>query len=956
MNLGAAAPAAAMRHSSPYPAHQQGLQPVTAALRTVSLTESGPATPLNHSFSGPSGGLSGGPSVGPTGSVVAVWGKSGEQLVLRDAAISIDGLREAALDELRSNTAGASPARHRLVVLDHLGNPPRGGESAAQYRHLFLFALPSKDSSGMLPDVLPLESPCEHPPQQPHVPPVPELPLPAGRAAEVAELAGVRGQLHARAVRCRGLAEEALRRADFCADWLQAMQLQAKGRDAVCAQLGQLNSKVTDGFAELKRRVTASGAEFDDLLRTFDRDLQRLSETPVHPSLRTPGVETLLDCLHADPVAWKDSCHLRWQGIQAKLAEFDVELDKMGRNVMECCNRVPADVDYEQLDSAPRDWQSAAAELRDIELEAERWLTQVTDRLASIARRQVAGADGAAELLGHGRLSLILEEQQRREAAATARVRELCQVCAACGEARRRMQHFMSRYVDRAVQLTNEVIRLQRRASAYSAGFTGRDGAPGLEDYFRQLRIVRNMPEAYKWGLVELSRRGMHRKRLQQWLSKCSHVLNAANREEMARRAEWPRRYGGMLPEGVLDALREPSLDPLPNLVLPPPVDPPHQLRPPYDTPESVIALYDALPGARDLIGPPELLRSMLAPCSLEDGGMPPMPPLPAAPPEQQQQQQQHGDGDTAGTASPAQSPELSALLGVPQRISPHPAGHAAAGVGSASGPSGCSQVVSASSAVSTSAGGAEEEVAAPPAAAAPAAEAAQAPGDAAATAASAALAAKEAELLQLREQVEQLQQKLAVMASAAASTVPCTDPAESPKEGPAADSGGATEQAPDSQAPGAGPAPAEGGAAVDAAAVLGALGVPSADPAQWAGRLLLFHPAAPRPGEEHDSDGEGGPSKDEDALLRYDRCVVHLPGSSGGGATAVVPAPGCCSISPGSIGSAPPPPHIVARVLRARRVSVGEEEDLAEQEQRMGLSGEYFQVTTEVVWPPSAE
>eukprot|EP00659_Diplonema_papillatum_P008005 gene8005-12315_t len=279
--------------------------------------------------------------MGETG--IVVWGKSGELVNYKgEKESTVDQVRYAALDELRERqqtqgTDAFEVDRKKLVLLDHLGDQPRATDAVSEHKYIFVFMRPGRDQANNHPDALSYDFP-EHAHLEtptPYIAPLNASLTSSQRLQKLKEL------MHGRTDRYRTYSQIGRNRAEFCNKSSAALQLQTKARDAVCAHICQLAIKVTDAFTDLQGRAKASGKAFEKLLDGFPADMKRLASTPLHPSLQgVDGRVHLSDCVQ-NISPWKDSCHEKWQGLVAKLQEFESDLSKVKAEVEDINNALP---------------------------------------------------------------------------------------------------------------------------------------------------------------------------------------------------------------------------------------------------------------------------------------------------------------------------------------------------------------------------------------------------------------------------------------------------------------------------------------------------------------------------------------------------------------------------------------------------------------------------------------
>ena len=517
-----------------------------------------------------------------------VWGKSGESVRCKtEKDTKVEHVRYAALDELRDKlqqraigSDGYDIDRKKLVLLDNLGNQPLPTDLVSMYKYLFIFVRPTRDMPQEHPDVLAsniLDMDINELSQIES-----KLPIQTTDSALTSSqrLQQLKEQIYSRTERCREYSQVARSRADFCNRTSTALELQNRGRDAVCAHIGQLCDKVSEGYSELRVTVLEEGKKFECLLSGFEQDMKRLRSIPLHPSLQSENRTKLSDCVQ-DITPWKDRCHEKWQGLVAKLTEFEQDLERIKREVEDINNSLPiGQVDFEGLETARRESSETATSLRHLQQEAEACLTDVVDRMNFADQEDFEHDTTWKE---------TIEEQGGKERQMLVRLLKVEEFCKLCGESRKRIQSFMERHVERAVNLTSEVIRLQRRVVAYNATLDG------IKDYFHQLEIVRYMPAAYRWGIVEVCRRMHYHRKVACIVSTAQQTLNSLRQEESHMRKEWNSSFAPYIPEGILDSLGQPILSvridttpPIYDLSYP-------NLVEPYQTPESTIAFYESL-------------------------------------------------------------------------------------------------------------------------------------------------------------------------------------------------------------------------------------------------------------------------------------------------------------------------------------------------------------------------
>eukprot|EP01087_Luapelamoeba_hula_P012430 TRINITY_DN3465_c1_g1_i2.p1 TRINITY_DN3465_c1_g1~~TRINITY_DN3465_c1_g1_i2.p1 ORF type:complete len:1003 (-),score=140.98 TRINITY_DN3465_c1_g1_i2:154-3162(-) len=334
--------------------------------------------------------------------------------------------------------------------------------------------------------------------------------------------------------------------------------------------------RILRDFDKFKGRHVVVKNKHQNLLDSFETDMIKLRDTPVHPALRTPQIQSLIGVIPENEMrCWAADCKQEHEQLNTQIENLEETIKDIKHTIDAEQSRSPdltASKSSQIVDNSMKERQdvsaietslledmaSISAKLKDLKEEKIN-LTQLTDL--------VKGYDETRKT--HRRLIAKLQETDRT-------FEGILQMVA---QTKTRLS--MNLYNG-----LHEVSVLQYRIRKTSDHLTVLKVALERQDKdFTQLLFPRNLPKAYMAGIKEIMRRKAFGAALHQNALAAAQALQSIYAQERSTRERFQSKNGMWLPKAIIPGLDEalpnfgrwiritefdkrlPAIDPDPSLV-----------------------------------------------------------------------------------------------------------------------------------------------------------------------------------------------------------------------------------------------------------------------------------------------------------------------------------------------------------------------------------------------------
>eukprot|EP00897_Mesotaenium_endlicherianum_P009176 jgi/Mesen1/8287/ME000045S07747 len=340
-------------------------------------------------------------------------------------------------------------------------------------------------------------------------------------------------------------------RFDQCRRLVQENRVQELAMETACGNMGLYYRHICSAHEDFIQQFARQHATHQDLLNSFEQDMDRLRACELHPALRShnPSRGTLLDCVKEDALRrWAHDCSMSHAHFAGKVAELRTLFADLQRSVEELLQTAP-DVDVEHLEAGLEEShkyiedQGSILQSLSKDLNTVRKLVEdcVSSQLSSSSLRPLdacAALDPMSELHTGNHLPRV-EACDRKLAALLQHLRQCKLVMSTC----------VHRQLQRVASLQSRIRDLRNQLAAF------REALARQEEIFAELALLRRVAAAYCACLLEVVRR---RAFAEVYLGEARQVAERVARVregEIALRAKFAQDQSLYLPRDVLEGM-----------------------------------------------------------------------------------------------------------------------------------------------------------------------------------------------------------------------------------------------------------------------------------------------------------------------------------------------------------------------------------------------------------------
>jgi len=308
----------------------------------------------------------------------------------------------------------------------------------------------------------------------------------------------------------------------------------------------QRKRRYADFFSNFKKQRK----KHDDMLNSFESDLQALKIVQLHPELKTPQRETMLDCVpERDLRRWHTQCQSDHEQLCQRVDEREKLFGEI-ENGVEQETKISPDLDFKALHTEISSAKLKHADQVDILKSLKKDLELVRSTL-----KTAMSDDLRSSILLSQEIEKFEKRDEVHQKQFLPKLQELGQKVIS------RIQLFAHTQweiwewfvlrIKAASQLQNKMQTLDHKVALYTEGMLVND------QKFEQFMKVREMPEAYKCCLKEIVQRRAWSKSMKDKIAYVKETLEKKRSQEARRRKRFLNEHGTNLPQDFIKGLNE---------------------------------------------------------------------------------------------------------------------------------------------------------------------------------------------------------------------------------------------------------------------------------------------------------------------------------------------------------------------------------------------------------------
>ncbi|EFA84461.1 hypothetical protein PPL_02494 [Heterostelium album PN500] len=332
-----------------------------------------------------------------------------------------------------------------------------------------------------------------------------------------------------------------------CINCLNELNVQKKSIGAALHSLDDYKNKLLSNYNSFLTVFKKQSPNFESLLMSFEYDMNRLKQTKLHDSLRTPSTTTLLDCIPELEIRkWSEQCKREYDNLKGKILEIGSQIDSIRDSV-----------DYELKKTIDINFQ----ELNDRLIISR----ENTKQFQTLYQASIANSEKIKKALESSRSSkdpnhlaaiiMSFTEIKNSQDSSFSDSHKHAELLMNTLILFSKAKNFMNQYV--FSELRN-ISKLQYDMRQLINNFSVWNEAISKQTInFFHLECIHHMPSAYEDALNETSRRKKFGNSIQSNLGKFIESLNGIREEENQKRQMFFERVYQFLPPNVFISLKD---------------------------------------------------------------------------------------------------------------------------------------------------------------------------------------------------------------------------------------------------------------------------------------------------------------------------------------------------------------------------------------------------------------
>mmetsp|Transcript_8377 Transcript_8377/g.29388 ORF Transcript_8377/g.29388 Transcript_8377/m.29388 type:complete len:898 (-) Transcript_8377:273-2966(-) len=434
-------------------------------------------------------------------------------------------------------------------TLSHYGLPGEG-ESAEGAKRVFLYSKPTLRYGAPPPPPEPVQQP------RVELPPAPSVhaavhPLDESSSPLIRALPHYERQFNHHLQKGQAVWRATQARFELCRKLVAEMHVQALAIDSARENVDVHFAYICKAHAEFEQLNATRQSLQADLLGTFEQDMVRLRDTELHPAVQVGGQRTLLDCVSEPKLRkWRDDCANSYEHFSRKVGDLSAMFTQLQNNVEELFMTGP-DVDvgaleakleasHSHIEEQATIMQSLAKDLNTVKKLVEDTVGQIShDTSSSTSAMRPLDACSALDPMNESHLNSHLPTI---EAADT----QLERMLAYCVECKGAMSRCVCLQLQSISQLQSRIRDMRNKLAAFKEVGSRQEGL------FRELQVVRRVPQSYRACLAEVARRHAYAQLYAAEAGKMAEQMGKYRDKEVTRREAFLKPHQHYLPGEVL--------------------------------------------------------------------------------------------------------------------------------------------------------------------------------------------------------------------------------------------------------------------------------------------------------------------------------------------------------------------------------------------------------------------
>ncbi|GMI92861.1 AUTOPHAGY-RELATED 11 [Hibiscus trionum] len=335
---------------------------------------------------------------------------------------------------------------------------------------------------------------------------------------------------------------------DHCQRLLREQKVQERALDVASGNLDQYYRMIQQNCLEFMKRYKQQHRYHADLLANFDKDMQKLRSTKLHPTLQTATRKHLSDFVKEDNLRKSvENCNSSHRQFENKVLQLNQMFGEVKRKVEELFTS-RASLPIKNLESAIKDHQRYLNEQKSIMQSLSKDVNTVKKLVDDCLSSQLSSS-----LRPHDAVSALGPMYDVHDKNHLPRMlafeRAISKLLDFCKDKKNEMNIFVHMYMQKTTYVTYYIKDVKLQFPVFKEAMVRQ------EDIFMDLKLVRGIGPAYRACLAEIIRRKASMKLYMGMAGQLAERLATKREVEVRRREEFLKAHGLYIPKDVLASM-----------------------------------------------------------------------------------------------------------------------------------------------------------------------------------------------------------------------------------------------------------------------------------------------------------------------------------------------------------------------------------------------------------------
>ncbi|XP_039024116.1 autophagy-related protein 11-like [Hibiscus syriacus] len=335
---------------------------------------------------------------------------------------------------------------------------------------------------------------------------------------------------------------------DHCERLLREQKVQERALDVARGNLDQYYRMIQQNCSEFMKRYKQQHRYHADLLANFDKDMQKLRSTKLHPKLQTATRKYLSDFVKEDNLRKSaENCNSSHRQFENKVVQLNQMFGEVKRKVEELFTS-RASMPIKNLELTIKEHQRYLNEQKSImqflSKDVNTVKKLVDDCLSSQLSSSLRPHDAVSELG-----PMYDDHDKNHLPRMLACEHAISKLLDFCKDKKNEMNMFVHTYMQKTTYVTYHIKDVKLQFPVFKEAMVRQ------EDLFMDLKLVRGIGPAYRACLAEIIRRKASMKLYMGMAGQLAERLATKREAEVRRREEFLKAHGLYIPKDILASM-----------------------------------------------------------------------------------------------------------------------------------------------------------------------------------------------------------------------------------------------------------------------------------------------------------------------------------------------------------------------------------------------------------------